>query len=381
MKITFSSAALLQHLNAASCAIGKKNSMPILDCFLLEIVDDGQAVNITASDGENVFTTKAPLTAYTPDEDPTQTRICIGAKLLTDALKGLPEQPVTLTCNMQSNEVRGDYQGGHFVIMGVDAATYPVAPQLNVDHQSLALPSALVRSGIEHTLFATATDEIRLVMTGVLLDVAPENVTFVGTNGKVLVRRTVHCHTGQECRIILPKKVCNILRSVLSTKEGDTVAIAYDVQRATFLGDQFSLTARLVEGRYPNYAGVIPQNPPARATLSSSDLTQALRRIVNFADQGSGLVRFDFAQDGLTLHGHDLTYATSGEERVSCELSGKDEVEIGLNGFLCGEVIKNLGAAELTILLTDPTHPVVFRPIDEEEDVDMLMLLMPMQLP
>ena len=235
MKFTFDSAAMVQQLSAASRVLNNKNAMPILDCFLMEVTEGGQCVVITASDTENTVRLMCPLVAFEPDEDAARTRFCLRSRLIIDSLKEIPSQPVTLTINMETMEVRGDYMNGYFAIVGERADEYPAPPTLPSDATVLTMSAPLLLQNINACVFALSDDEIRPVMTGIFFDIEPDRLTCVGTNGRKMVRRrsmpTASAPGGlpageytltlpaAPASFILPKNTASILRTLLAKSD------------------------------------------------------------------------------------------------------------------------------------------------------------------
>ncbi len=371
MKFTVSNSAFYSRLVAASNVLANKNSMPILDCFLLDI-RNGQ-VQITASDGEKYLITRVPLV-----ESDNNAQLCISAKQLMESIKELAEQPLTMEFNPESHEVRVIHQNGEFCMVGFDASTYPMQQPVAADATRVSLVSDVMLNGISKCLFATANDEVRMVMTGIFMDVQPDNITFASTNGRKLVRyinRTVQ--SGQQTGIILPKKVATVLKSVLQKEE--QLEVCFDTERASIKSENFEFYFRLIEGRYPNYNSVIPTNNPYQATVERSALLSALKRVSVFCNQSSGLMKLHLENGSMKITGQDYDYATSVEENLQCEYEGQP-TKIGFSCHLLIEIVNVMDSERLTVQLADPSRPGIIVPADPVENEETLMLLMPMML-
>ena len=213
MEFKVSSSALYSRLTAASKVMGSKNSMPILDCILFD-VKDGK-ITITASDSEKYYITTVPTI-----EQDGEARFCIPAKTMIDSIKELAEQPLNIRFDAESMEVKGAHSSGSFSVMAQDAAPYPLAKPVSEGATRLNMPAEVLLNGINRCLFATANDEIRLVMNGIYVDINPDYLIFAGTDGRKLVRNTIHSiKSGITAGFILPKKVCAILKNVLNKDE------------------------------------------------------------------------------------------------------------------------------------------------------------------
>jgi len=372
MRFIVSSSALYSHLSAASRVMSSKNSMPILDCFLLNI-RDGKAT-ITASDSEKYFVTSVELIEMSDNA-----MFCIPAKTLMESIKELAEQPLTLEYNPGTNELIGIHQSGSFSVVGQSAEPFPIQQDINAEATKLIIPADMLLNGINRCLFATANDEIRLVMTGVYIDIKPESITFAGTDGRKLVRNlNTSIQPGIEAGFILPKKVCSILKSVLAKGENE-ITINFDKEKALIQTADFELYFRLVEGRYPNYNAVIPSNNPYQATVDRSSLMSALKRVSVFCNQSSGLMKVHLENNLMKLTGQDNDYATSAEENLFCDYTN-NPISIGFSCQFLLEIANILESDNLTIQLADPSRPGIVVPAEQDPQDEVLMLLMPMML-
>ena len=372
MKIKVSSAALFGRLTSIQRVLNSKNSFPILDCYLFET--EGNNMTITASDSETTLVTSIQLV-----ECDMNARFCIKAKTIQDSLKEIADQPVTLDVNLDTMEIRGEYQNGTFSIVGERADEYPAVHALSGDAHTFTFAQNVLMNGINHCLFATADDEIRPVMTGIYFDFTPENLVFVGTDGRKLVRSKTNAVTSAEqVGFILPKKPATILKSLLAKGE-TTVELAFSDKLAVVKAPEFTLTCRLIDGRYPNYNSVIPQNNPYRAVIDRSALISTLKRVLVFCNQRSELVKLALAKNKLTVSGQDVDYSTSAEEHLICEYDSP-AINIGFKGTLLLDILNNLDCSEVVLELADPGRAGIITPAEQKEGEEVLMLLMPMML-
>ena len=210
MKLKVSSAALFGRLTAINRVLNSKNSFPILDCYLFEIADKN--MTITASDSETTLVTNVELIQSSEDA-----RFCIKAKTIQDSLKEISDQPITLNVNLDTMEIKGEYQNGSFQIMGERVDEYPAPHSIDGESHTFEIQQNVLLTGINQSLFATADDEIRPVMTGIYFDFTPENLVFVGTDGRKLVRKKDFSVSSEtQVGFILPKKPATILKSLLN---------------------------------------------------------------------------------------------------------------------------------------------------------------------
>lgn len=373
MKIKVSSAALFGRLTSINRVLNSKNSISILDCYLFEV--EGQKMSVTASDSETTLITSVELI-----ESDSNARFCIKAKTIQDSLKEISDQPITLDVNLETMKIEGQYQNGNFSIVGERADEYPAPHSIDNESRKFIMPQNVLLSGINQSIFATADDEIRPVMTGIYFDFTPECLVFVGTDGRKLVRKKEYSIKSEEqLGFILPKKPANILKGILQKGDSAEAELSFNDKMAQVKTEDYTLTCRLIDGRYPNYNSVIPQNNPYRATIDRPALISALKRVLVFCSQSSALVKMSFKKNQLTVSGQDIDYSTSAEERLICEYDSP-AINIGFKGTLLLDILGNLENDEVVFELADPGRAGIITPAEQKENEEILMLLMPMML-
>ncbi|MDD2612903.1 MAG: DNA polymerase III subunit beta [Bacteroidales bacterium] len=372
MKFIASSSALLSHLQAISRVINSKNTLPILECFLLKI--EGLKLTATASDTETTLVTNFDLIEADRDGS-----FAIPSKTLLDSLRELSEQPLTIEIDENSLEVTIYYQNGKYKFVAQNGDEFPKMKELKENCSNLEIPANILLNGINSTVFASADDELRPVMNGVVLDITPEDVTFVASDSHKLVRlKNTSIHGEQKSTLIVPKKPANLLRVILP-KETGNVIISFDDSNVVFRLSNYTIFCRLVEGRFPNYNVVIPQNNPYKVLVDRVSLLNTLKRVAIFANQSSSLVKMVITDNKIELTTQDIDFSTSAEETISCQYEG-DRIIIGFKAQFIIDIVSNLNTQDIVLELADPSRAGLFLPLQNEENEDLLMLLMPMLL-
>jgi DNA polymerase-3 subunit beta len=361
----------LSHLQIVGRVIASKNSIPILESFLFDL--KGNELTVTASDAETRMVTTIQVT----DTDGEGT-VAIAARNLLDSLKELPEQPITFEID-ENKGIIILYENGKYNFIGEKGDDYPQFKPLNDDAVELLIPSSVFFSGINHALFATADDELRPVMNGVFLDISADDIIFVASDGHKLVRYKTSEAKGQErSSFILPKKPANLLKTILPKESGEC-KILFNNNNAYFTLENFQLSCRLIEGRYPNYNAVIPQNNPYKVTVDRLLFTNALKRVAIFSNPSSSLVKLQLTANQIVVSAQDIDYSTSAEETVACVYNG-DNMSIGFKGTFLIEILSNAPSSEIVLELADPSRAGLILPSENATNEELLMLLMPMML-
>ncbi len=372
MRFNVSSTSLCNRLQTISRVQSSKNALPILDCILFEL-QNGE-LKLTASDSETTMMSHIDVT----DADG-EGKFAIESKQLINSIKEISEQPITINVDQQTFAIEINYQNGKYNFVGQNGYEYPVPQSINGSTRQLSLDSQVMLNGISRSLFAAADDELRPQMNGVYFDMAADSITFVASDGHKLVRDRVHSvHPEEPSAFILPKKPALLLKAVLPKDEGEAI-VRFDDRNAEISLADYTISCRLIEGRYPNYNSVIPTDNPFRVTVDRLAFISALRRVSVFASQSSSLIKLQVDNNTLTVSAQDLDFSTSAEEHIMCEYDGTS-MSIGFNGPFLIDVLNSISCQDIVLELADPSRAGVITPADQEENEDLLMLLMPMML-
>ena len=374
MKFVVSSNAMLTRLQAVSKVIGGKPVQPILDNILL-VATEGK-LYATASDKETTMEAKIELESLEEEG-----KITIPAKILLDILKELPEQPLTFDINTATNEVKLISEKGEFSVPGESAEDYPVQTVPEEGNTEVLTKCGLMLDGIVKSIFATANDDLRPVMNCILIEMAEDSFTFVASDAHKLVRykRFDAKSEGGQHSLILPKKPALMLKNILP-KDDAELKFSFNEKMACFIFGDYKMTSTLVEGRFPNYNSVIPQNNPKKIIIEKKELYNSLRRVSVMANQASNLVKFDVTGGKIVVSAQDVDYSMSGHETLACQYEGED-MAIGFKSPFVLEILSNIESENVVLELSDPTRPGLFLPFEnEDKDEDLLMLLMPMMV-
>jgi len=185
-------------------------------------------------------------------------------------------------------------------------------------------------------------------------------------------------HGDEKAAFILPKKPATLLKNLLPKEQGD-VQIDFDDRNAIFTLENYRMVCRLIEGRYPNYNSVIPQDNPHKVTIDRQMLISALRRVSVFSSQASSLIKLRLSENQIQISAQDIDFSTSAEETLICQYAG-NAMSIGFKSTFLIDILNNLTAQEVIVELADPSRAGVIVPAEQEEKEDVLMLLMPMML-
>ena len=373
MKFTVSSSALLSLLATTGKVISNKNTLPILDYFLMDL--KGDELTVTTSDLETTI-----IGHLMVDNVEREGVIAAPAKLMLDSLKEFPEMPLEFDVNDTTWEIKVKWTSGSLSIPGASAVSYPAMPAIGAEHKDILLDVDMLIAGINKTIFATADDELRPVMNGVYFNFEQGKLTFVATDAHKLVRSMVECpDVDFNASFILPKKPANLLKGVL-LKEEEPIRVMFDAKNVTFELKNHKLVCRLIEGNYPNYNAVIPSANPNKVLVDRVELVNGIKRVAVCSNPTTNLIRMDIAGNKISLAAQDIDFSVSANETISCSYDGQP-VTIGFKSTFLVEILSNIDTPTVQIELADSTRAGVFKPVyDDKHAGEVLMLLMPMMI-
>lgn len=370
MKFSVSSSDLQKKLMLAGGAISSNPVLPILEDFLFRINDS--TLTIAATDLEISVITTMEVNA---DGDGT---VAVPAKILIDTLKALPQQPITFNINMDNFGIEITSAYGKYKLAGENGEDYPDIPEPDeADEVSVSALSLL--EGINKTLFATSTDELRPAMTGVFFQVDFSKLVMVATDAHKLVKYSLSDITGEvTSQFIIPKKALNLLKGALPSTD-EQVQVNFDKANAFFTFGETKMACRLIDARYPDYNAVIPVDNPNELLISRSDLQQSLKRIVIYANKTTNQVILNIADGSLTVSAQDLDFSNEATEQLSCQYDG-DPLTIGFNAKFLVEMLGVLEGEEVRLEMSTATRAGILVPTEQAAGQDIMMLVMPVML-
>lgn len=370
MKFIVSSSYLLKQLQVLGGIINTNNTLPILDNFLFNL--DGNSLTVSASDLETTISSKLEV------ESNEKGMVCIPARLLLETLKTFAEQPLTFTVE-DNNTIEISSNHGKYALAYASGEEFPHAVELK-EPSSTVLQGDVLATAISKTIFATGTDELRPVMGGVFFQFSTENLVFVATDAHKLVKYTRNdMSASQTAEFIMPKKPLNLLKTLVAGSEEDVV-IEYNETNAKFIFENTEMVCRLIDGKYPNYEAVIPQENPNKLVIDRNQFFNSVRRVAIFSSKTTHQIRLRIAGAELNISAEDIDYSNKAEERLTCDYQG-DDMQIGFNSRFLTEMLANLTCDEVSLEMSLPNRAGILTPVDGlDEGENVIMLVMPVML-
>jgi DNA polymerase-3 subunit beta len=369
MKFIVSSNSLLKHLQQISGVINANTVLPILEDFLFEIQD--KRLNVVATDLETVMRVQMDI------ESKANGRVCIPAKILLDSLKNISDQPLTFNIDKNySVEITSD--NGKYKVMGENPDNFPKEPTAD-DTTGFSMTSSALVTAINKTLFAVSNDDLRPAMTGVYFELLKDGVQFVATDAHRLVRyKRTDAKAPKTDSFIVPKKPLNLLKNALPDND-DEITISYNSNHLFVSHGDVKMICRLIDARFPDYKVVIPTDNPYKLVVGKTDFQGALRRVSVFSNKSTNQVALSISGSELQMAAQDIDFSFEGNERMNCQYDGED-LQIAFNAKFLIEMLNAADTDEVKVELSTPTKAGIIKPVEQAENEDLLMLVMPLML-
>ncbi len=374
MEFKINSKELEKLLSKIIPAVPTRTPMPILENFLFE-VKDGQ-LTIYATDLE--ISLKSSLNIVAEEN----IKIVVPARLLNDIVRSLKDTTIhfKLMANKKINIVT---DMGKYTISYLDADEFPEIPSVESDKNAKEINETLIngielRQAFDKCAFAMSKEEMRPAMMGTLFEFTDDGLRLVTTDGHRLVnmlKKNIKAAFNQQ--YVVPERAVSVLSKILDEKD---VKIHLTKTYVSFKLNDIELITRLIAQKYPDYSSVIPLENEFQMKVNTKEIHDSIKRMMLFSTSSTRRVKFSIKKDALEISAEDLDIGASGEEKVVCEYQG-DDLEIGFNSAYVNDVLSHLNTEEDIIFkLHSPTKAVVIEPVQKKENLDLMMLLMPVRL-
>jgi DNA polymerase-3 subunit beta len=373
MEITVTRQDLVKELTATQSVVERKTTIPILSNFLIEA--DGDRLNITATDLDQAIRTSAAAKVKKPGA------CTIPARKLYDYVKLLPDGDISIKL-LDNHWVQIRSGRSNTKMVGMARANYPQVPEFP-SVTATSISSLALKTLINRTIFAISNEESRYTLNGALLVIKAESLAMVATDGHRLayVEKPNEILEGisGEKRVLIPRKALQELQQLLSYTEAEKVEFADDEHTLFFRVGHRTLSTRKLSGQFPNFEAVMPRDNTKFAVVSSSELSSAIQRVAQFADERSGAIRIRLESNELKISSSS-TESGESEDTIDTPYSS-DPIAVGFNSVYILDFLKALNnEGEVRLEFKDSQSAGQMRPEDPDAEYKYRYVLMPMRI-
>jgi DNA polymerase-3 subunit beta len=366
MKFTCEKNVLLKEIIIAQEIIASKNAISILSNIYLEANDD--SLIIKATDIKINFETKVPVTVL---EEGSAT--VFGDKFL-GILNSIPDGELEFDQSDARIIIKPFLKKMKFQLKSAASDKFPEFPAPG-KADFFEMPIKDLKDMISQTIFAVSDDETRYFMNGVFFEKRDEKIIMVATDGRRLayIEKEVSAGIEDFSGIIVPPKIL----SIITKRAGDEGLVAISITDKTIFVrfGSYQLSSVLIEGQFPNYQRVIPENQSFSFSVDRFEMLDALKRVSLLVEQKSRRVYFGVSPGKMSISSEESDIG-SAEEEIPCKYDG-DEVSMALNYRYIEEPLKVMSADEICVHFTEANKVITIKPSPEE---DYFHILMPMQI-
>jgi DNA polymerase III subunit beta len=373
MEITVSRQDLVRELTATQGVVERKTTIPILSNFLLEA--DGDQLTITATDLDQAIRTSAPVKVKKPGS------CTVPARKFYDYIKLLPEGEVSIKL-LDNYWVQIRSGRSNTKIVGMARANYPQVAEFPSPPVA-SLRAEALKTLIARTIFAISNEESRYTLNGALLIIKAESLAMVATDGHRLAfvekqNETLEGFSGEK-RVLIPRKALHELEQLLGNTEVEKVDFADTEQTLFFRVGHRHLTSRKLTGQFPNFEAVLPRDNTKFAVVRSTELSSAIQRVAQFADERSGAIRLRLESNELKITANS-TESGESEDTIDTPYSS-EPIIVGFNSVYVLDFLKALNnEGEVRLEFKDSQAAGQLRPEDPEAEYKYRYVLMPMRI-
>jgi DNA polymerase III subunit beta len=372
MKLSVERSVLMKALSRVQSVVEKRTTIPILSNVLLGARDQQLALCTTDMDLEIVDLVPASIGETGSTTVPAHT--------LYDIVRKLPEDVTLALALNESNNT---------MTISAGRSTYKLGclpredfPEMSATKAatSFTLPASTLRNLIDRTRFAMSTEETRYYLNGIYLhaadDAGDKVLRAVATDGHRLARFQVPIPAGAEAMpgVILPRKAVLELRRLLD-EAGDDIRIDCSEKMVRFNFEHVTLTTKVIDGTFPDYERVIPQNNDKTLELDPKSFTRAVDRVATVAAEKTRAVKLSIKEKSMTLSANNDN--GSAVEEIEAQYSSGSPLEIGFNARYLLDVTQLLDGTNCRFLISDSASPAI---VQDNDDPTSLYVLMPMRI-
>lgn len=368
MKFTCLQENLLKGLNIARQSSSRATTLPILQTFLLQ----GKQGSLTIS-STNL---EIGIRVHIRGKEDSEGAICIPQDTLLAYIRNLPQDKLNLTVeNDELTVEQGEDISAQF--KGVVADDFPTLPEIEVEKQ-INLSSLDFKNALKSVYGSLPRNEFRPEISGVYLAKKDQQLVFVGTDGFRLSEKKLNLENleGENFSVIIPNKTVAEIIRVLDTVEETEVNIQFGSSQIKIVVDTVEIISKLIDGNFPQYEGLIPQNFKTTFDCDSQELVQAIKLASVFSQNAVNDVKLNL-KDEKTLNVNSSDSQTgSNKTKIPIHSTGETGLTITFNYNYLLDGIQLFKEGAIQFHLNDSDSPVILK---SAETTDFYYLIMPIR--
>jgi len=353
---------ILKEISTAHDVITSKNSYSVLSNIYLRLI--GNNLEIKSTDLKTSFETTIPVEGLENGD----TKIYCDKFL--SIIRNFPDEEIIFEKKNDIITLRNNTNSINYKLKSVVKESYPELKEIDSD-KYFKIPQRDFIDMINQTIFAISDDETRYFMNGVYLEKNENKLNMVATDGRRLsiISKEINSEIPDFEPIIIPSKILNLVKK-LSIEEGEISLAIYDNSFFVKLNDNY-FTSNLIEGQFPNYKRVIPEQQDSKFIFNKSDVLNALRRVDLLVEKTSNKIYMNISNNNLTINSDNNDFGEA-KESISCEYEGEN-CSLVLNSKYIEEPLKNIGSDKVEIHFSYNKKAISINSVPKKDFVHIVM--------
>lgn len=361
MRIITDKSTLLEGINIVQKAVPSKTTLPILEGILFQ-AKNGK-LTLVSTDLEMGIETTSSVDVIE------QGSTVVSSKIIGEIVRKLPDSDVEI--ETIDNFVYIKSENSEFKVLSFSTEEFPELPSVSRE-KGLSLTSSMLKEMIKQTIVAVSNDEIRPILTGVLMEVDGNQVTMVALDGFRMAVRVASALNDENFKAVIPGKTLVEIGKILNDTE-DPVSIFISRNQILFHIGETTVVSRLLEGEFINYKQLLPTEYKTKIVLKKENLLDACDRAALFAKDSNNSIKFEIYDDMMNIKSN----SDNGDvhEQINISKTG-DDIEIAFNPKYLIDALRVINREEIVVEFTTSVSPSIIKPL---KDSEFLYLVLPVR--
>lgn len=300
------------------------------------------------------------------------------AKLFDDYIKMLPPERIDMSLDKETETMQIDCGRFDSTIKGINIEDFPDIRQMNQDQDSFDIDGEVLSEMINLTVFAAANDESRPVLTGVYCQVEGDVLRMVSADGFRLSLKEIKLDKEPgDFGVIVPARALSNLEKIINQEKPDKVVIQLSKDNRQILFDtgDIQVVSQLVDGKFPDYKMIIPQNHTTQSILDQKAFHKAVKVGMLFAKESANVIKLKISENGIEMKAQSAELGDN-ESKINASVVG-EPLSIGVNGRFLDNLLSALDGNQVSMKTTVESAPIRFEMVGDDS---FIHIIMPMHL-
>lgn len=361
MKFYCNPKELMHGISIVQKAVSSKTTLPILKGIYLEAYDQNLRLVATDMDMGIDHVMEANIVS--------SGSIVVDARLFSEIIKKLPDSDVEVNLK-DNNQLLIKCAHTKFNILSQDPTEFPELPEIE-EEQTHEISQGLFKNMIRQTVFAAAQDEVRPILTGVLMEIEDNSFNMVALDGYRVALRKGKMETYINNKVVIPSKTLNEINRIMTGDDDEKIKISLTNNHALFTVENTKLNSRLLEGEFINYKQILPKDFKSRIKVNSKDLLNSIERASLLGkERKNNLVKFTINDEKIIINSN--SELGNVHEEIKINLEGED-IQIAFNAKYFIDALKVIDDEEVYLEFTTNLSPGIIRPITNENSIYLVL--------